>query len=144
MTQLLITPLIMHHCSRVFLTIFERQSGSYFPKMPLQSICYYLIIQFIAILIGKFFWYVKLYSFPIPSHNASKLQRPWMIHTADSLKCLSCQLRSFRKFAPIFRVARIASPMSLTQFPVSSMVHHCPITSQNQRKIISLNKVKPQ
>lgn len=51
----LMTPLIMHHCSKVILAIHERQSGSYSPMMPLQSICYYLIIQSIAILIGKSF-----------------------------------------------------------------------------------------
>lgn len=124
----------MHYCSKVILAIHERQSGSYFPKMPLQLICYYSIIQSIAILIGKFFWNVKLYYFPSTKPQCLKTLKSWMIHTADSLKCVSCLLLRFRKLACVFTVARIANPMSLTQFLVSSTDHHCPIMSPNQRK----------
>lgn len=134
-TTLLMIPLIMHHCSKVILTIHERQSSSFLPKMPLQLICYYLLIKSMAILIGTFSWNVKLYSFPSikPQRlNAAKT----LDDAADSLNCLSCLLRCFRKPVHIFIVERTASPMSLSQFSGNSIAHHCPIISQKSKEKI--------
>lgn len=132
-TTLVMIPLIMDHCSEVIPSIHKRLSISFFPKVPLQLICYYLLIKFIAILIGKFFWNVKLDSFPSVNPQCLKTAKT-LDEAADSLNYLSWLLRYFRKPAHMFIVERTANTMSFSQFPGSSLVHHCPITSQKFKK----------
>lgn len=132
-TTLVMIPLIMHHCSKVILTTHRRLSSSFFPKMPLQLICYYLLIKSIAILIGKFFWNVKLYYFPSIKLQGLKTAKTFD-DAADSLYYLSCLLRSFRKPAHKFIVERTANPKSLFQFPDCSLVHHYPIIFQKSKE----------